>query len=182
MKQFNIFGTQNNTSENVIKNAINKELLRRYGFNKLFKHTEEEPETTTLPLFIFKHFENPAPKANPYKVFKALFGGERIANPLTYAKQLVIDSNPKEKTFDEAMEQLQIIADRIREKKVDEYDFKIDGIPVKIYQKFIQIGYSIIPFDNYTNYFDSITSEKRKETIHNIVLNITNNITTYIAA
>lgn len=56
------------------------------------------------------------------------------------------------------------------------YDFKLaDGTPVKEYQNFIQVGYNIIPKENYRNYYRDL-SLKDKVAINTIVVTINNTI------
>lgn len=56
------------------------------------------------------------------------------------------------------------------------YDFElIDGTPVKEYQNFIQVGYNIIPKNNYRNYYMNLPL-KDKITINNTIVIINNTI------
>lgn len=56
------------------------------------------------------------------------------------------------------------------------YDFELaDGTPVKEYKNFIQVGYNIIPKNNYRNYYLDLPL-KDKVTINNIVVIINNTI------
>lgn len=56
-------------------------------------------------------------------------------------------------------------------KKDPGFDFMYNGQPVRIYQKFIQIGYAIIPIDNPSLYLNSISGANKNTTI-NIIINI----------
>lgn len=58
------------------------------------------------------------------------------------------------------------------------YDFKLaDGTPVKEYQNFIQIGYKLIPKNNYRYYLNNM-SDNEKITINNFIIMV-NNTTEY---
>lgn len=52
---------------------------------------------------------------------------------------------------------------------VDEYDFKVNGVPVRIMSDRIQIGYHMIAKDNFNYLSDGI-----KKNIYNIYININN--------
>ena len=182
MKQFDIFGEVK--TNNTVKNIIVDEIKRRYGkssnlafFNNLKSYnagTIDDDYVPTFPFFMLKHEEEPS----THSLLKRLFGGYKITNPLLYAKRLVEDAAPKERHYQlNALEELHKLAEKIRKQKVDDYDFEIDGIPVKIYQKFIQVGYDIIPLNNYSGYFANLKDEEKKETIFNIIVNINNNFT-----
>lgn len=56
----------------------------------------------------------------------------------------------------------------------DEYDFEIDGVPVRIFGDMIQIGYKIFSKNADSNYYINLPSTTKK-TIINIVINITKN-------
>lgn len=56
------------------------------------------------------------------------------------------------------------------------YDFELaDGTPVKEYNNFIQVGYRIIPKNDYRGYYSSLSS-REKTVINNIVIVINNTI------
>ncbi len=190
MKQFNIFGELNN-SRVALKNKIVNEINRRYplfhtsSVDDRLKEFETETQEALggiindykpcFPLFMFKHQEKPTYCG----LMRNLFGGYRVTNPLAYAKKLVYDASPKTNCDDE-LEQLHQLAEKIRKQHIDDYDFEIDGVPVKIYQKFIQVGYDIIPINNYTGFFNSLKNKEKKENILRIIVNINNSI--HIAA
>ncbi len=43
------------------------------------------------------------------------------------------------------------------------YDYKINGVPVRVYSSFIQIGSQIIPFKNYSPYLFKLKEEERMD-------------------
>lgn len=74
--------------------------------------------------------------------------------------------------IESALNVLENYADKLDEKK--DYDFEYLGQPVRIFGKFIQWGYNIIPLKN-TRYFLESLPEKRKNTISTLIINIVNN-------
>lgn len=54
---------------------------------------------------------------------------------------------------------------------IDEYDFEIDGTPVRIFDDMIQIGYHIIPRNMPKSYYINLSPEIKK-TIINITIKI----------
>lgn len=82
-----------------------------------------------------------------------------------------------ETQLDIAMYKLHEYAKFVKEQqKIKGYDFEYQGQPVKIYPKFIQVGYSIIPYENYRPCFNCINATERKN-IFNIIINISNSET-----
>ena len=71
--------------------------------------------------------------------------------------------------FELAMKKLDDYVKRHRDYK-PLYDFKLaDGTPVREYSNFIQVGYKLIPKNNYCNFYNSL-SEKDKKYINNIII------------
>lgn len=59
---------------------------------------------------------------------------------------------------------------------LDNYDYKILGMPVKVYQNFVQIGYNIIPRDEYGHILIAYIPKKEYTTIINIINTIEINL------
>lgn len=55
----------------------------------------------------------------------------------------------------------------------DDYDYIINGTPVKIYDSYIQYGYKLIPIDNKYLYINGYYTKPTKETIIKIITTIT---------
>lgn len=76
--------------------------------------------------------------------------------------------------LDEAMYRLHEYAKFVKSEQENKgFDFKYLGQPVKIYPNFIQIGYTIIPFDNYRMHFNSFENSQRQNIV-NIIIKISN--------
>lgn len=76
-----------------------------------------------------------------------------------YAKALAILDNYGKKNFFHSSD------------NVDEYDYEIDGIPVRIFNNMIQIGYTIIPMKAASSYYFALKPEVKK-TIVDITIKI----------
>ena len=55
---------------------------------------------------------------------------------------------------------------------VDDYDYSLFGVPVKVYQNFIQIGYTIIPKDKYGHLMIVAIPKEERTTIIDIITKI----------
>ena len=55
---------------------------------------------------------------------------------------------------------------------ITDYDYKLFGMPVKVYQNFIQIGYNIIPRDEFGHIMIDCIPKEEYKTIINIITTI----------
>lgn len=74
--------------------------------------------------------------------------------------------------FDIAMKKLDEYAKSTNCQLDKGYDFKWFGLPVRIYQNFIQIGNTYVPKCGNMYILPDDLSEKQKETINNVIINI----------
>lgn len=74
--------------------------------------------------------------------------------------------------FDIAMKKLDEYANSINCPLDKGYDFKWFGLPVRIYQNFAQIGNTYIPKYNGMFQLPSDLTDKQKENINNVIINI----------
>lgn len=156
--------SNNNTIVSDIKSKIAKELKNRYGFITTPLKEEE-------PIFAPNKF------AFLNNIYNNLFSRGKIASPLIYAKTLVEDSKSHEqRRLESAMDTLKYYANFIKGTENADYDYKINGIPVKWYDKFVQVGSYIIPFYEKPNYFEGIKNKKTKETVFNLLFTISETI------
>lgn len=163
-------------NKGTIKNKILNEINRRYPFFD-WHMDDDEPQYSV-------EYAGPGDMlvlGKPGICFSALnkrFWTRDTADfdLIRYGNNLVEQSKRKynaETDLDIAMCNLREYAKAIKEYTEDKgYDFKFMGMPCRIYDHFIQIGSNIIPYDDYTTYFDHIRTEKKKEEIMNIILNI----------
>jgi hypothetical protein len=80
--------------------------------------------------------------------------------------------------FDIAMKKLDAYAKSINCPLDKGYDYKWFGMPVRVYQNFIQIGMMYIPKKNNIAILPSNMTEKQKTTITNVIININTIINT----
>lgn len=73
-----------------------------------------------------------------------------------------------------AMYKLRKLADTLNDDSVDNYDFIIDGKPVVVHKTFMQIGYDIIPLDNYMPIINNFSYVKQT-TIISIIMELSDN-------
>lgn len=79
--------------------------------------------------------------------------------------------------FDLALKRLAEYAKIMEDYEEDRgYDFTYMGQSVRIYQKFIQIGYTIIPIDNPSLFLNNYRKAD-KNNIVNVIINISNSTT-----
>lgn len=91
-------------------------------------------------------------------------------------KAMIVNNTPKinlYNDFDAAIARLEEYAEAKKIRLDKGYDFKYFGMPVRIYQNFIQIGNHIIPRHDNRDYFDSLNNED-KQIIINVVVQINN--------
>lgn len=169
IKIFNIDPFNNNNNTTSIKSKIANELFNRYGFETreliAKMHEPKVFETNKFPSII--------------SLLSRIFNKHYVNSPLLYAKALAEDSKPKEVRLEEAMQRLNAYANYIKNNKSDDYDYTIAGIPVKWYDKFVQVGSYIIPLNNYSSYFNGIKDIKRKERIISTIITISQQIEEY---
>lgn len=109
-----------------------------------------------------------------YKPYRHVYGydnvpGDKLATYLKYYPTV-----KEESEFESALRRLNAYAKAKYGEKP--YDFLLeDGTPVKEYQNFIQVGYRIIPKNNYRGYYNSLSNHE-KTVINNIVIVINNTI------
>lgn len=162
MKKFNTYFENNSSSNNNIKETIISELFKRYFA------TNKSDNTTSAYVFA-----NTNTYSNP---FSKLFNSDVVRNPLSYAKTLFHQSKSwKQRNLEEALERLRIYAKFYSNDDTDDYDMTINGIPVKFYEKFVQIGSHIIPLYE-IGYLENLLTEPKKKNITNLIINISNNI------
>ena len=162
-KIIDIFNTKKHET---IEDKIVNELKNRYGFKAHTEHMKmykPGPKTPTFAdLFILYPFA-PTQWHTP----------NILDHNLDYAKRIVAQATkPKESALDAALRRLKEFADSLDEEEKS-YDFMFMGKPVKFYDKFIQIGSNIIPTLDYKPYFSNLT-ERKKENIINLIINISN--------
>lgn len=97
-----------------------------------------------------------------------MFSGKRF---VSYDEQPIIYSQDK---FYTALSNIAAHAEAVNNYLADPgYDYKINGVPVRVYSSFIQVGTQIIPFKNYNSYILNLREEERI-TIFKIVVEINN--------
>lgn len=184
MKSFTIkLPKQNIDPQGSLKNRILNEVKNRLPFAKWYGiHTPEDPEFSVSyagpeDLLCFgcnrnahfsalnKKYYRPEHTHNDYCMCP-------FANRVFKLREYDAISE-----FDMALKRLSEYAKIIEDSEKDPgYDFIYNGQPVRIYQKFIQIGYTIIPIDNPSLFLNNYRKSD-KNNIINIIINISNSNT-----
>lgn len=173
MKTVNIILPNKNYDNNgSIKNKILNEVNKRYPFFK-WNMNDNEPEFSVeyagpRDTLVFDFINSRFSALN--KRFWNPYPNEEIKH---YANTLVAQSNrtyDAETDLDMAMYRLKKYAEFINSYNEDRgYDFVYMGMPCRIYDKFIQIGSNIIPYDGYSTFIHNIRNiEKQKKLIATI--------------
>jgi len=179
MKSFTIeLPNKNIDNKGTIKNRILKEIATKFPFLKWHGiHTPETKEESISyagpnDLLAFGINKNAHFSALNYKLNKCkncpCYHCETASEPF------YVDTFNGVTEFDIAMRRLAKYAKYVEEQEKDPgYDFLWYNQPVRIYQKFIQIGNTIIPTNNPYRLLNTLKEEKKNELI-NIIINISN--------
>lgn len=172
MKQFTLgFPSENVDKNNTFKSKFMKAIAEKFPFAKW--HNNENDKLHSVDYIgpkdrlIFTLDEKPYISA-----FNRRFWNPQNLNDI---KELFYPRPYKVKHYDyvdinEAMYTLRKYADEYYDYLRDRgYDYMLNGQPVRVYQNFVQIGNTIIPF-NLDNY-NFLLSPKYKETT-NIIINL----------
>lgn len=143
---FKINKTNNNSSYSnnsmSLKNTIATNLANKYSWF-------DAPVSNSTTVYI-------GPKETSY--VNSLYESLNFNND--YAKALAILDNYGKKNFFHSSD------------NVDEYDYEIDGVPVRIFNDMIQVGYHLIPMKAASSYYINLKPEVKK-----IIVDITIKIT-----